>query len=641
MSRVARNALFCWCLAAAPSVVCGQTNYVANGVEYPITGTLPQDQTHPALGLNQSGGYLVWQDNITDGDHLGVSALRLDSGFSGVFSPFRVNSIGTNDQENPQVSLLKGGGAAFVWQGGRQGFQRIYARFLSSANTWLGAEVKVNTFNANSQVNPSVATLTNGNVVVAWASFNQVSSTSMQDVYALILSPSGTKLTGEIQANQFTSFNQRHPSIAALSDGRFVMVWVSEQQRVLDVPGNTAGLSGVVSVDVYARIFTASGSPAGNEFLVNTSSNICSTPHVAAGMGGAFMVIWTEKDRMGGANGWDILGRTYSAAGAGGTVRYINTTRVGDQYVPSISWDGTDYLVVWTSLGQDGSREGVYGQFLNSNGTSDWFEFRVNTTSISQQINPVAAADGQGRFLAAWASYIGGTSRFDLFAQRYVNAGQPLPGMAAPFIHVPFVVNNGVYQPQIEVAWPAQAGLSVDHYDVYVDGTFAAAVTTNVWLMTAANGLTANTTHSFQVDYVTTSGRVSPISPARSGTTWVGQVYRGLLPVEWMAQSWGYGNPWPDPNNPVAPGGPTVLQVFLTGADPANPSTWLRTAVTRTAQGYFLTWNTRPGLTYQVQNSLDLRSWGSPGSPRFAVGASDSIYLGVSNPGYYRVMMLR
>jgi len=29
------------------------------------------------------------------------------------------------------------------------------------------------------------------------------------------------------------------------------------------------------------------------------------------------------------------------------------------------------------------------------------------------------------------------------------------------------------------------------------------------------------------------------------------------------------------------------------------------------------------------------------GSPRFAVGAVDSIYLGVSNPGYYRVMMLR
>ncbi|MCX6892888.1 MAG: hypothetical protein NTX51_15430, partial [Verrucomicrobia bacterium] len=173
MSLLARRALVCLCLAAAaPVVVWGQTNYVTNGFEYPIAGTLAQDQTHPQLGLSPSGGYLVWQDNITDGDHLGVSALRLDSGFSGVLSPFRVNSIGADDQENPQVSLLKGGGAAFVWQGGKQGFQRIYARFLSAANTWLGTDVKVNTFNANSQINPVITTLANGNVVVAWASFN-------------------------------------------------------------------------------------------------------------------------------------------------------------------------------------------------------------------------------------------------------------------------------------------------------------------------------------------------------------------------------------------------------------------------------------------------------------------------------------
>jgi hypothetical protein len=644
MSLLAPRALVCLCLAAAaPAVVRGQTNYVTNGFEYPIAGTLAQDQTHPQLSLSPSGGYLVWQDNITDGDHLGVSALRLDNGFSGVFSPFRVNSIATDDQENPQVSLLKTGGAAFVWQGGKPGFQRIYARFLSAANTWLGVDVKVNTFNANSQVNPVIATLTNGNVVVAWASFNQVSATSMQDLYMLILSPSGTKLTGEIQVNQFTSFNQRHPSIAALSDGRFVVAWVSEQQRVLETPGNTAGLSGTASVDVYARIFSASGAAVGSEFLVSPNSNISSTPHVAAGMGGSFMVVWSEKDRMGGTNGWDILGRTYSAAGVGGAARYVNTTRGGDQYIPSLSWDGTDYLAVWTSLDQDGSREGVYGQFLNRDGTPDWFEFRVNTTWISQQMHPVAASDGQGRFLTAWTSYVGGAGRFDLYAQRYLNAAQSLSAMSAPFVHVPFLVNNsGVYQPQIEVSWPVQAGLSIDHYNVYVNGALAASVTTNVWVMTAAKGLTAGSTNSFQLEYVTAGLRTSPISPAAIGVTWGGFNWGGI-PFEWMSQYYGGGNMfyWPSPGAVVAPGGPTLLQLFLTGADPLKPATWLRTAVTRTPQGYFLTWNSRPGLTYQVQSSTDLRSWGSLGAPRFAVGAVDSVYLGVSNPGYYRVMMLR
>jgi hypothetical protein len=645
LSLFARNALVCGCLAvAAPAVVLGQTNYVPNGVEYAIAGSLPQDQGRPQLGLGTSGGYLVWQDNITDGNGLGVSALRLDTGFSGVLSRFRVNSIGVGDQENPQVSLLKGGGAAFVWQGGQQGFQRIYARFLSANNLWLGADLQVNTFNRNSQVNPVVATLANSNVVVAWASFNQAAPTSLQDVYAQVLSPTGQKIGGEFPINQFISFNQRDPAIAALSDGRFVVVWVSEQQRILGAPGDVSGVyatqSGTASVDVYARIFTASGAPAGNEFLVSTNSNFSSSPQVAAAAGGTFMVVWSEKDRTGGTNGWDIWGATFSSAGIGGPARCLNTTRLGDQYLPRLSWDGTDYMVIWTSLGQDGSREGVFGQFLHDDGSLDRGEFQVNTTWLSQQVQPTVASDGQGQFLAAWTSFVGGPYGFDLYAQRYVNVSQALPAMSAPFIYVPFVVSSGVYQPQIQVSWPVQAGLSIDHYDVYVDGASVAALTTNNWLMTAANGLQVSSTHSFQVDYVTTSGRRSPLSPEASITTWDKRIYRGVLPAEWMEDYWEIGAAWPLPNDPVAVGGPTVLQVFLTGADPTNSATWLRTAINHTAQGYFLAWNARPGLTYQVQTSANLTSWENLGSARFAVGGDDSLYIGLSHAAYYRVMWL-
>jgi hypothetical protein len=298
-------------------------------------------------------------------------------------------------------------------------------------------------------------------------------------------------------------------------------------------------------------------------------------------------------------------------------------------------------MVAWTSLGQDGSREGVFGQFLHDDGSPDRGEFRVNTTSVSQQMQPTLASDGQGRFLAAWTSFVGGAYGFDLYAQRYVNVSQPLPAMDAPFVYVPFVVSGGVYQPQLQVSWPVQAGLSVDHYDVYVGGTMTASLLTNVWTMTAADGLAGSSTKSFTVDYVTTSGRRSPISPATSATTWSGFNWGGI-PFEWMSRYYGGENmfTWPVPTTQVAPGGPTVLQVFLTGADPTKPATWLRTAIARTAQGYFLTWNPRPGLTYQVQTSTNLRSWESLGSPRFAVGAADSLYIGLSHAGYYRVMWL-
>ena len=91
----------------------------------------------PRVSLNTSGGFLVWQDNITDGDGLGISAVRLDSTLSPTLGNFRVNQQGTNDQENPQVALLQNGGAVFVWQSGPHEFS-TYHRPASfpPANLW-------------------------------------------------------------------------------------------------------------------------------------------------------------------------------------------------------------------------------------------------------------------------------------------------------------------------------------------------------------------------------------------------------------------------------------------------------------------------------------------------------------------------
>ena len=225
---------FCWGMVLVlPAAVSGQTNYYAtNGTEYAIVGSLPGDQVWPDVAVTASGGFVVWQDNITDGSGWGVSARRLDSTLSGTLSTFRVNVQGTNDQENPRVALLKNGGAVFVWQGGLKGYQHIYARFLTPTNTFLTTnDLLVNTFTNNFQINPAVAVLNNSNVVVVWGSFDEASSNSLQDVYGQIFSPTGQKIGGEFLINQFISYNQRTPAVAALNNGGFVVAWVSEQER--------------------------------------------------------------------------------------------------------------------------------------------------------------------------------------------------------------------------------------------------------------------------------------------------------------------------------------------------------------------------------------------------------------------------
>jgi hypothetical protein len=122
----------------------------------------------------------------------------------------------------------------------------------------------------------------------------------------------------------------------------------------------------------------------------------------------------------------------------------------------------------------------------------------------------------------------------------------------------------------------------------------------------------------------------------------------GGIPYEWMAKYFGgYSNGkyntnyWPSATVPLASGGPTSYQVFLSGGNPLDPSTWLQTTLTQTKEGLFLSWNTQPGLTYQVQVTANFVSWSNLGSSRFASGTNDSMNVGGGAAGYYRIVLLR
>jgi hypothetical protein len=635
------------------STASAQTNfYVANGMEYAVVGSLPGDQVMPDAALSAGGGMLVWQDNATDGSGLGLSARRLDTTLSGTLSTFRVNVTATNDQENARVAQLKNGGSVFVWQGGKPSFQHIYARFLSASNTWLAtnltSDLPVSSM-TNFQISPAVAVLNNSNVVVVWSSLNQVRSNSLQDVYGKILSPSGATVKSEFLINQFTNFNQRTPAVVALKDGGFGVVWVSEQQRILapalgaNSPYSTADAIRLPSVDIYARLFRSNGVAAGSEFLVNANNSPCANPAAAAAPDGTFMVAWSGRDTIVDTNGWDVYARVFSSTGVGSASLMVNQHIPGNQYVPRIAALGQEYLLTWTSVGQDGSREGVFGRFVHIDGLPTGGEMRVNTTTASQQIQPVVASDGGGQLLVVWSSFIGGSTSFDLFAQRFINVDAVLSAMPAPFVYTPFTLSNNVYQPQLQVSWAPLAGISVSNYEVYVDGaaTPAAVTQSNSWTMTAANGLKASTTHSFQVDYVKPTGARSPVSESASGSTWSGLHWQGI-PYEWMTSYYGADmSQWPPAGSKVAAQGPSVMQAFLSGASPLDSSTWLTTQITNTKQGAFLSWNTQPGFVYQVQATTNFTTWSNWGAARFAAGNADSIYLGNNAVGFYRVLLVR
>ena len=617
----------------APAIL-AQNTYAPQGGEYPIAGSLPGDQVFPQVALGTNGGFLVWQDNVTDGDGLGISARRITGNLSGLFGVFRVNEQSAGDQENARVAVLKDGGAAFVWQGGVSGFQHIYARFLKRDGTFATGDRLVNTYTNNHQIDPVVAVLADGTVAVVWSSYGQ--DGDRYGVFGQRFSAAGEKIGPEFQLNQITSFNQRTPSIAALPDGGFVAAWISEKSLGVDTNGVAR-----YSAGAYARFFDSSGNPKENEFLLNPGTEISANPVVCASPNGGFAVAWSRKETAGVVtafvvgDSWDISARFFDAAGnpVGADLR-VNSYTYGDQFAPRIAALGSDYLVVWTSLAQDGSREGVYGQFVSGNGQKLGDEFRVNTTTVSQQIHPAVASDGASRFLVVWSS-------FDLFGQRYA-ASQSLQTLAAPFVYAPFIVDgNGVYQPQLQVSWPMLDGFPVANYEVYVDGaaTPAATIGANSWTLT---GIAASSTHTFRIDYLTTDGRRSALSPSAGATTWSGANYGGI-PFEWMTTYFGPNVlDWPSPTDDADGDGASNLQEFLAGTVPTDPSSVMRVQIVSTAQSTTLNWNSQPGFIYQVQVSESLASWTNFGSPRFAAGTNDWIPVnGTGSAAYYRVLRLR
>ena len=167
------------------------------------------------------------------------------------------------------------------------------------------------------------------------------------------------------------------------------------------------------------------GNPAGPEFRVNTYAYSAQhSPAVASDASGNFVVAWTSFGQDGSDFG--VFGQRFDASGvpAGPEFR-VNTYTTGFQYQPAVASDPLgNFVVVWHSPGQDGSGNGVFGQRYASSGSPLGPEFRVNTYTTAAQENSSVALDGSGNFLVVW-SHATPTSA-EIYGQRYASSGAAL-----------------------------------------------------------------------------------------------------------------------------------------------------------------------------------------------------------------------
>jgi hypothetical protein len=325
---------------------------------------------------------------------------------------FRVNTYTTSYQGFSAVASDSSGNFVVVWTSEDGSSSGVFGQRYASSGAPLGSEFRVNTYTASYQGIPAVAADSSGNFVVVWNSYEQDGAN--YGVFGQRYDSSGVPLAPEFRVNTFTTSNQRLPSVASDSSGNFVVVWSSYGQD-----GSSYG--------IFGQRFASSGAPLGSEFRVNTYGTLYQNfPSVASDTSGNFVVVWTGDFQDGSTFG--VFGQRYASSGAPLAAEFrVNTYTTARQYAASAASDAAgNFVVVWTSDGQDGSNYGIFGQRYASSGRPLGSEFRVNTYTTAYQSLPAVAADSSGNFVVAWTSLAQDGSSDGIFGQRYASSGAPL-----------------------------------------------------------------------------------------------------------------------------------------------------------------------------------------------------------------------
>ena len=108
----------------------------------------------------------------------------------------------------------------------------------------------------------------------------------------------------------------------------------------------------------------------------------------------------------------------------------VNTFTAGDQENPATAMDASgNYVVVWDSVGQDGSLDGIYGQRFSSTGLPVGSEFQVNTFTPNRQFSPAVTMLPNGNFVVVWESdNEKGDTSITIEARIFAADGSPLTG---------------------------------------------------------------------------------------------------------------------------------------------------------------------------------------------------------------------
>jgi VCBS repeat-containing protein len=441
-----------------------EANGTAVGDAFGIAHPADSTQGNPALLALPNGGFAVtWEYQISGNFTIYVQTFDAQGVAT---SPSTMVSLQQGQQNSPSISGLPGGGFLISWSDASGAFEDkssfgIVAQAFNADGTESGTNFLVNTNTLGVEVAPSIATLDDGRVVIAWTgedgngsgikaqifepsagpddiilSTASVSETAIENLEIGTLTSTGS--VNGVDTVTYTYLSDSAGGAFRLEGNRLVVAdngrldfeispTVSVTLRATDEAGNSFDETIVLDV---TDIAVEQRYAAANVEVVNILSNL----EMATLPGGGFVLVGNTFDVPNSGQSFEVGAQIFDAVGNPvGAPVVVNTNRTGgqgDSQVATLS-DGS-LIVIWRDgsvVGADNSVSSIRGQRLDATGAKLGGEFIVNSTFNGEQTYPDVDALVGGGFVATWSDFSGlGGDAFapSIKARLFDNAGVPL-----------------------------------------------------------------------------------------------------------------------------------------------------------------------------------------------------------------------
>jgi S-layer family protein len=170
------------------------------------------------------------------------------------------------------------------------------------------------------------------------------------------------------------------------------------------------------SGDIAGRRFSASGTPIGAEFQVNSTGYSVQGEQLASDAAGNFVVVWV--------NDTDIFAQRFAATGTRVGLEFrVNVDTLRLHFLPSVAMaPNGEFVVAWSGSGTAYQYQHVFARRFDATGSPAGGEFQVDTMITAGDAS--VAMDGAGNFVIAWGEF--SYSPVGVRAQRFDPGGARL-----------------------------------------------------------------------------------------------------------------------------------------------------------------------------------------------------------------------